>query len=169
MKNSQIFTALIVIFFTTSFSFCQNTDNVTKSTEANLAKIIQQQDTRFSLSRKIMLKPNDSKSKDITLNINKKTEKFFLNISCEVKVGSLTVKIYDPNGDKQGEFSVESQMKDEKYESGIISIDNINREIVEGNISKEIKNPVKGNWIIKLIPKKTHARISINSQFRERD
>jgi hypothetical protein len=127
-----------------------------------LKNLEQNQNTAFNLNRSIILYPDkDTKVKDITLEVNEKTTIFSLNVACKVKLGNLTIELYDPKGDKQGEFSIESQMDqklplngDDKYE----------REIIEGNIQKEITNPIKGKWIIRLIPLKTYANVNIQSQ-----
>jgi len=102
-----------------------------------------------------------------------------------IKGGELTIEIIDPNGDKQGTFSVGCQIDSKTSEKSHVyktkdenprvyktisekSTDSTNdntktKEIVNASISKTIKNPIKGNWIIKAIPKEAHGELTIDS------
>jgi hypothetical protein len=136
--------------------------------------------TKFNLNRTIKLgninnlrnpKPS-SKVRNIPLKIDKKNAMLFLNIACKVQLGNLTVEVYDPNGEKQGEFSIENHntftfTNDNKTQT--TAYRKLDSEIVEGNISKNISSPIFGDWVIKLIPKKALAEINIQSQLLFRD
>ena len=116
----------------------------------------------FDLKRSINLTSNDKDDQSIILNVTEKTSSLGLDINCKVLLGSLKIEIYNPKGEKQGEFAVESQLKEKlplNYD------ESLNRELVEGKIEKIISDPIAGKWIIKLIPTKTYASIKINSRF----
>lgn len=131
-----------------------------------ISQISFSQSSTFDLNRQVNLYPKDSEDKNIILNVTKNTYALSLNISCKVLLGDLTIELYDPNDVKQGEFSIESQMEGK---IPLIGNDENEREVVEGNIRKDISNPIVGNWLIKLIPDKTVARINIKSKFRNKN
>ncbi|MEM5564477.1 hypothetical protein WNY78_05160 [Psychroserpens sp. AS72] len=123
---------------------------------------IAQETSTFDLKRSIKLTPEDIEAQNIKLSVYEKTSFVGLNISCKVILGNLKVEIYDPNGNKQGEFAVESQILDKSNGTK----DNFyEKETVEGQIEKFLKNPMRGDWIVKLIPIKTYAEVEINSRF----
>lgn len=140
------------------------------------SQLLSSQNTRFDLNRTIILGNSEkfesnSEIRNVILKVDKKTAAFSLNIACKVQLGILTVEIYDPNGEKQGEFSIESHRKSKMSINGskVSIFRNPKSENVEGNISKQINEPVKGNWIVKLIPKGAIADINIQSQFINKD
>ena len=81
------------------------------------------------------------------------TEFLHIEVTCIVEFGSLTMEIYNPNNTKQGQFSVEGQVK--KNVSGNIE------EMVSGNLVKNLENPTQGTWIIKLIPKNVTGTMNV--------
>lgn len=147
MKISHPISVLFIALFISQLTFSQN--------------------TRFEINRSINFHPKkDIEPTNIIIKVDKQTVNFFLDISCKVRLGGLTVEIYDPKGEKQGEFSIESQM-DKKLP--LTGSDENEREIVNGNISKQINEPIKGDWFVKLIPNNTFANILIKSSFRNKD
>lgn len=73
-----------------------------------------------------------------------------LNIIIEshINEGELTIELYDPQGEKQGNFTIGSPTFASK-------------ESVRGSISKKVANPSKGEWIVKLIPKNASGALEI--------
>ena len=94
-----------------------------------------------------------SDSEQIKVEVSDDTKDLNLNVNGTIKSGYLTVEIFDPKGNKKGNFSIESQ----------ISASDTKKEMVCGQMSKQIKDPMKGNWIIKLTPKNVVGDITINS------
>jgi hypothetical protein len=92
----------------------------------------------------------ESKTKEIVVNVEKKIPVMFLIIKGGVKSGIISVEIYDPNGKKQGGFSIES----DNSKIG---------EIVNGSINKSLKRPIIGNWKIKIDSDKAIGDIFITS------
>lgn len=72
--------------------------------------------------------------------------------------GELTIELYDPQGEKQGNFTVGSPTFSGKKDESKVPP----RESVRGSLSKKIANPIKGEWIVKLIPKNSTGSIEID-------
>ena len=94
---------------------------------------------------------DDSSDKEtITVDVSEDVNKMHLNINSNVKSGYLTVELYDPKGNKKGNFSIESQSKSSKT-----------KEQVCGQMQKYIEDPIEGKWTVVLVPKKVVGNVSI--------
>ena len=108
--------------------------------------------TAINQSRNIEL-DGSSENEEIKLNVADNVKKLHVGINSTISTGYLTVEIYDPKGKKKGYYSVESQMSSNAKK----------KETVCGQMQKEITDPLKGDWVIKLIPKNVKGNISIHS------
>jgi len=117
----------------------------------------QQDCTDFSITRTIHLNES-SNTKEIKLEVNDDVKCLQIGLISTIESGALTIEIYDPNGDKQGNFSMESDLSSNSSSAGK------NKDLVCGQLNKTIKDPMKGNWIVKLKPKKVTGEIMINSR-----
>jgi hypothetical protein len=75
--------------------------------------------------------------------------------------GELTIELYDSKGEKQGSLFI-------PYHVLLTKPDSIEKpipinEIVKKEISKKFDNPVKGEWVVKIIPKNAGGFLEINS------
>ena len=120
------------------------------------------QGTVLNLKRSISLS-GDSKTEEIEIKVEDETLNLNISIKSTVKVGGLTIEIYDPNGVKRGNFSVGSQLNLNRRSSGLKDSKSKN-EVVNGQIEKKVKEPIVGNWIIKIIPNKAKGSVSILSK-----
>ncbi|MEO5601548.1 MAG: hypothetical protein ABIR06_11545 [Cyclobacteriaceae bacterium] len=109
-------------------------------------------DTRVTLQREITL-DKDSKSEEVILKIEDDVDRFELIINSKVITGNLKIEVYDPKGNKQGTFSVGTQLNGEKSER------------VNGKISKSLKHPQSGNWKVNIFPTKATGIITIQIAF----
>lgn len=120
------------------------------------------QGTELNLKRSISLS-GDSETEEIEIKVEDETLNLNISIRSTVKVGGLTIEIYDPNGVRQGNFSVGSQLNLKRHSSE--RKDNKSKnEVVNGQIEKLVKEPIVGNWIIKIIPSKAEGSVSILSK-----
>lgn len=110
--------------------------------------------TKVNLERTIFLE-NNSKTEEVIINIEEQTQRFELMINSSVSAGKLTIEIYDPNGTKQGNFSVGTQLNSDKSEK------------VNGNIIKSLNEPQTGDWKVKIIPAEATGIIGIRTSFIE--
>lgn len=131
-------------------------DSVSLSPKFKYKTLFSSEETDFSLTRSITLSDN-SGSKSIPVEISEGSPEFLLSINCNLKSGILNVEIYDPKGEKRGNFSVKGS--DGNNTSGW-------SETVGGVINKRYKSPMKGTWNLKFISEKVTADISINTKIR---
>jgi len=115
------------------------------------------QSTEFMTTQNLGFKES-SKTKNIKVKVTESTSLLNLNIKCGLREGTVTIEIFDPSGEKQGEFSVESI---ETEDDG--SLFNMLQKGVEGQINKLIDKPKKGIWSIKFTPKNASGGVEIQS------
>jgi hypothetical protein len=73
--------------------------------------------------------------------------------------GELTIELYDAKGEKQANFFIANQALLTKPDT----IKKPISETVKGEISKKFDNPVKGEWVVRIIPKNAGGFLEINS------
>ena len=137
MKFSKSITVLVLSLFLSIGTFAQSTE--------------------FLTTRNLGFKES-SKVQNVEIKITENTSALRLSIKCGVRKGNVSIQIYDPSGEKQGEFSVESMESDDND-----SLFSMLKEGVTGQINKYISKPQKGTWIIKFIPKNANGRVEIQS------
>ena len=96
---------------------------------------------------------NDSKAEEVVVKINEGTLDFNLAIESRISNGKLMVEIYDSAGKKQGNFTVETQLGEEKQED------------VSGQYRKSWRNVPAGDWKVKILPTAASAKVMITSTF----
>jgi len=114
------------------------------------------EETDFVLTKRVHL-DNNSGSKDMVIAVTDNTPELLLSVECNLESGILAIEIYDPKGNKRGNFSVKGDNSNDK--SGW-------SEVVEGFINKRFTNPLRGDWTIKFISKKVTADIIINTKLK---
>ena len=122
--------------------------------------ISQNESSQLSIDRRIRLF-GDSAQEEITVKIDKKTDRFSLSINSHIEAGKLTIEIYDSHNEKRGNFSVGSQIGADQSAKDKTKG---KREDVRGQINKSVREPISGNWKIKIIPIKAKGIISIKTQ-----
>jgi len=130
-KSIKLFACLSLIMFLSFSATGQQCDGIT-------------------LNRNIQL-DGSSDTEEFKVEVSEDIESLQIAIISTIQSGYLTMEIYDPKGVKQGNFSVESQLNSNAKK----------KELVCGQMQKTIKDPIKGNWVIKLIPEKVKGDISI--------
>lgn len=106
-------------------------------------------------SRSIEL-DDSSKKETIKVEVSEGTKNFMIGVNSLISSGSLTMEIFDPKGNKQGNFSVESQFSDNAKSGN-------SKEEVCGQLNRSFSEPMAGDWSIKLKPKSVTGKISIHS------
>lgn len=92
----------------------------------------------------------ESKTKEVVIDIEKEIPVLLVFINGGVKSGNVSIGIYDPNGKKQGGFSIENDT-------------NGNNEVVNGSINKRFSAPIPGKWKVKVDSDKAFGNIFITS------
>lgn len=108
--------------------------------------------TSVNTSRNIEL-DGSSEREEIKLNVAEDVKHLHLFINSTISTGFLTVEIYDPKGKKRGYYTVESQMNSNAKK----------KETVCGQMQKQISDPIKGDWVVRLIPKNVKGKVSVHS------
>jgi hypothetical protein len=89
-----------------------------------------QDKTDLNLSRDIILK-SDSQEQKVPVTVKDKCTSVNFRVSAAIEQGGLTVEIYDPKGEKQGNFSISCQPGISKTE-----LENVQSEILPDSVSK---------------------------------
>lgn len=132
--------------------------------------------TTFNLERQIILN-GESENIEILLSVSGQDNALNLKIQSKIQEGELTIEIYDPKNEKKGNYSIGSQVKttqsnikkndmDNEFERELEllgTIMGVRKESVQGTITRTIKDPLKGNWVVKIIPKNVKGRVTIVS------
>lgn len=114
-------------------------------------------------SRQLSFKEESSKAES-KVTVGNEYNYLKLTIGAELSKGTFLVEILDPKGVKQGSFSLVTE------ESTVKGNNTTVMEKVMGNIMKEFRNPMKGDWIVRITPEKATGgvSISIDQRFDER-
>jgi hypothetical protein len=95
-----------------------------------------------------------SKISETYVNVSDDFNFLALNIECKLTAGSLSVELINPKGDVKGNFTiiVVSDRKNAQSEEG-----------GNGQIEKNFRNPITGNWLIRFKPKNASGSAKIFS------
>jgi len=117
------------------------------------------QDNSLNLHHSLSLNEK-SVEQNIKVDVAGDVEKLKIDIRCSLDQGEVIVELYDPEGKRQGKFTLGSKTKTSNTASADEKAD-VERE--EGKLEKVVTNPVNGNWVIKITPTKTKAQVSIRT------
>lgn len=115
--------------------------------------------TEFSLSKTINLN-GESDQIEVTIPISDNKVALSILIASIVWAGELTIEVYDPTGEKLGNYSVGSQNSIKTNKTGS---DPTKKETVTGQITKTVEFPITGNWKVLIIPKNAKGTLDIKS------
>jgi hypothetical protein len=109
---------------------------------------------------------SESEEREVSVGVSDINTIMTLNIESFISSGHLTIEIYDPTGVKESNFNLGYSVKSKNEEIKVKKADNktmaSEESPVRGNINKSIKNPIQGDWIIKMIAKNATGIIRIN-------
>jgi hypothetical protein len=181
--SKRLLAAILLLSFLTGYSYGQDK-------------------TDLNLSKNIILKSESAEQK-VPVTVTAKCTSVNFRVSAEIQEGGLTIEIYDPKGEKQGNFSISCQPGISKTElvndQSEITPDSVSKRAstttssssmssssssasssskswsvssskessssnANGQINRSVKNPVSGNWIIKIIPKNASGKVKIDSE-----
>ena len=111
------------------------------------------QQTDLHINRSIELSGNTSEEQ-IVIEVEAGAIELNINIRGRLTLGEVEVEIIDPSGERQGNLSMKNHVK---------AGDN-KRETVNGRLSKNVKNPAPGQWIIRLKSVEAKGNINLNSR-----
>lgn len=143
--NNKLITYILMVIAITLITFSVNAQ-VKVSSGSN-----SDSESNFELTRSISFE-NDSKSREISIDIQPGTKRFDVNIKSRVLQGGLTLEIYDENNKKRGFFKIRRQI-DSEFDS----------EVTTGNFNKSITDPSPGEWKVMIIPAKATGEVFIKT------
>ena len=103
----------------------------------------------------ITFSKNKSEVASIPIEVNKKNTLFF-NINGSISSGNMIIEIFNPNGKKEGELSLEHRKKSTS-QTGVKYSDN-----TSGSLNKTINSPEIGDWLVKITAEKAESNVNIS-------
>ena len=137
--------SMILVLMCSSFTY----------TFAQQAQNIHKPDTQFKIERMLEFELSSDVTK-IPLNVKANSHELEIHVRSDISEGNMTVQILDPSGEDQGQFTVGTMETGSKV-----------KEIVQGNIRKQLQYPDPGNWTIVIKPSKATAQVKIMSMIYE--
>jgi hypothetical protein len=160
-----------------------------------------QDKTDLNFSKNIILKSESTEQK-IPVTVSDSCAFLNFRIAGTIQEGELTVEIYDPKGELQGNFSISCLSKNLKANKNKNLSENLSESnnneassslsssltssattststssstsassmsssassVSQGRFNKSVKNPIKGNWIIKIIPGHASGKVMIDTE-----
>jgi hypothetical protein len=115
--------------------------------------------TDFSLTKSIALSGQSDQIEVIVPIIDRKIS-LTIKISSMVVGGELTIEVYDPTGEKFGNYSIGGQ---NSIKANYGKSDLVKGESVLGQITKTVEFPITGNWKVLIIPKNAKGSLDITA------
>ncbi|GAB5399849.1 MAG: hypothetical protein Aureis2KO_14340 [Aureisphaera sp.] len=158
MKTSIKIIATVFLFIgSVSSLYSQTTTTtITHGTNHNTNHNSNHSCSSYQTSKSIDLE-DSSKNESVKISVSEDLMCLNIGVSSNISSGTLTMEIYNPNGDKQGNYTVASEFNSSSSNGGKST------ETVCGQINKTFKEPMKGDWVVKLKPKKVTGKIQIHS------
>jgi hypothetical protein len=133
-----------------------------------------------------------SEKYDIIFPLSEQIQNLSIQIKSYISSGELSIEIFDPTAEKQGNFSVQGSLNSTKsfkkneilrstelnttkmrieknpwiFEKETFKIMGMGDNVAQASISREFKIPMKGNWIIKIICKNAKGLFTIESNYK---
>jgi hypothetical protein len=184
MKNSmKVAVGIVAMLFTvTGFCFGQQ-EKATKKTNSNSERVVEGYPIKekiktevkgitnselvvagFPISEKDPVKVqrsrilnfnNESKKTEVKVNMTDDYNYISFRIVSFFEKGCVIVEIIDPKGEKQGTCTVKSD------DNIIVGENTTTKEHVSGEITKDFRYPLNGEWIIRVIPTAATGSVQI--------
>lgn len=113
---------------------------------------------------------------DIVFSLTGKLEDLNIELKSYISIGELSIKIFDPTGEEQGNFSVQGQLSSNKsfkkneirrstelittkmriekdpwlFKKETFKVMGMGDNVAQASIYRSFKNPMEGNWAIKI-------------------
>jgi len=165
MKTSlKGFTAsLVLLLLGTNLITGQINSQAKQVSKASLAgqagQANQTDNTEFKLTKTINLN-GESEKVEIIIPVAEGKIGLTIKISSVIVGGELTIEVYDPTGEKMGNYSVGSQNSIKIVGK---TYNPTQSDAISGQITKSVLFPNIGNWKINVIPKNAKGSIDLES------
>jgi hypothetical protein len=115
--------------------------------------------TDFKLSKTINFN-GESDKVEIIIPVTDRNIGLIIKIFSLIITGELTIEIFDPTGEKMGNYSVSSQNSIKIVGK---TYNPTQSEAISGEITKSVISPNIGNWKVNVMPKNAKGRIDLES------
>lgn len=117
-----------------------------------------QEQSRLSSEKSISF-DNESESTKVEVGVEEKYNFLQFQIHCRLQAGSVKILLLNPKGVEKGEIVVKAE-NDNISKGKKTTV----REEVSGEMDKVFRDPVAGNWIVKVMPTNAVGEIRIRSE-----
>lgn len=151
MRNATVL-VLCSFLLLSATAFGQQNQNRNSNTNRN--SNMNDDLTEINLSHSLELE-NDSRKDEVSITIPEATLEMKLTVYCSINSGKLDIELYDPRGKKQANFSlIAKKRSSQKAKAG-------------GNISKKLRDPLPGEWKLKIMPENVTGDIDILANYKQ--
>lgn len=106
---------------------------------------------------KIITLSTESDKSEVKIPVSDAYNYLKIKVEGQFKQGDVLIEIVDPNGVIKKDLSIKSEVNDSKGNKSTT------RESVNGEMEKTCRNPDKGDWLVRITPKKGVGQIRIYS------
>jgi len=149
MRNAPVL-LLCSFLLLSATAFGQQNQNRNSNTNRN--STTNDDDTRVEVEQTLELE-DDSRKDEVILNIPENTREMQIKVYGRISSGRLVIELYDPNGKKEGTFSLSTRGNPGKSSQAT------------GNLTKSLRDPEGGDWVIMIVPGNVTGHIAIHSAY----
>ena len=150
-KSIKKTVTLIILLMTVSlFSFGQ------KDARYEYRERSKQEHAKMERTRNLQFK-NESEKAEVKVKVSDEFNFLKINVGCHLKQGDVRVEIFDPSGELKANLKILSESNLTKGKNTTI------KESVNGEIEKAYRNPMKGDWIVRVTPENATGNVRINN------
>lgn len=163
MKNSfKIFAGSVAVLFALTATCPGQITTTGKAIKSTGEKVVTGKESESSqelikLEKNKELSFNEETTPSrVKFNVSEEYNYLRINIDCRLNSGIMSIELTDPNGKKQGIYTVKTEdniFKGNKTQVG---------ETAQGNMQKMFRHPLKGEWLIYVDPIKAKGNVKIN-------
>jgi len=106
---------------------------------------------------KILRFENESMQVEVEIKVSEEFNFLVIKIQGSFEKGETLIELFNPNGIKKGHFTIKTETNISKGKNTNIT------EMVSGKLEKHYRDPLKGDWLIRISPQKAVGYININS------
>jgi hypothetical protein len=100
---------------------------------------------------------NESTRAEVKIKLTDDFNFMLIQIHGSFEKGETLIELFDPKGDKKGFFTIKTETTITKGKNTTLM------EIVHGKLEKHFREPLKGDWLIRISPKNAFGFINVSS------
>ncbi len=100
---------------------------------------------------------NESETAEVKINVTDEYNFLMISVECFLTSGEMLLELLDPRGNKKSNFTIKTDYNVKSGKNTTVD------ESVRGNMEKAFRNPIKGDWIVRVKPQKAKGHLKIHS------